>query len=152
MKTQKLEIPEGHMFDRVDVQSKEIIYKEIPPLTVFDRIKTLADVLADNGFTQESFDKHCEGLPEDEVGYRLAKLLSKSMNEDWIADWNNANQPKYQIWWDMRSGSSGFRFGGYGNRGSYSGVGSRLCLRSPQVCKHIGDHPELTAIWRKFAL
>jgi len=117
--------------------------------SVFERITTLASVLEDNGFTQQGFDKHCEGLTEDEVGYRLAKLMIMSLNEDWTPDWNDPNQVKYVPWFDMR-GSSGFRFDVYVSWNSASVVGSRLCLKSRPLCEHIGKHPELTAIYKKF--
>lgn len=48
MKTLKIEIPEGFEVDTFDQQSGEIRFRE-KPKDVKERIKTVADVLADNG-------------------------------------------------------------------------------------------------------
>lgn len=142
--------PEGCEIDSYtfDKTSGVVKFKE-KPKSVFERITTVADVLADNGWTQQQFDERCKSLAEDEIGYLLAKLLVKSLNEDWTANWEDSSQPKYVPWFDMR-GSSGFRFVDFDLWFSLSLVGSRLCLKSRQLCEHIGKHPELTGIYKKF--
>jgi hypothetical protein len=82
------------MIDSFD-QSTGVIKFKPKPKPVKERIKTVADILADNGYTQERFDQLCKDLSDDEKAYRLLKLLAVSLNEGWQPDWNNDNQYKY---------------------------------------------------------
>lgn len=149
MKTLKIEIPKGFEIDSFDKQSGEIKFKEVQK-SVMERIKTVEDVLADNGLTREQFDKQCEGLEEDEISYRILKLLAKSLNEGWVPDWSDPNDPneyneyneynkyKYFPWFEMQ-GSSGFRFHGHDYLLAISGVGSRLCFKSKELARYAGQ-------------
>ena len=56
--------------------------------------------------------------------------------EEWTPDWNDGNW-KYQSWFIMDEGSSGFRYYGYGAWSARSHVGSRLCYKTSDVCKYI---------------
>src|SRR5688500_13359184 len=105
MQTLKIEIPNGFEIDSFNQSTGEIKFKE-KPKKVTERIRTVADVLADNGFSKEGFDEWCEGLDTDEIAYRILKLLAKSLNEGWLPDWGNSNEYKYYAWFEMR-GSSG---------------------------------------------
>lgn len=136
MQTLKIEIPKGFEIASFDKLSGEIRFKETPK-SVFDRIKSVEDVMTDNGLTREQFDESCEGLSPDEVAYRILKLLAKSLNEGWVPDWSNSNEYKYFPWFEMR-GSSGFRFGGHGHWYSVSHVGSRLCFRTRELAEYAG--------------
>jgi len=148
METIKIEIPKGYMVDSFDKQTGEIKFKE-KPKNVIERIKTVADILADNGITQEEFDMNCIGLEKDEVAYKLLKLLAKSLNEGWVPDWNNDNQYKYVAWFWM-GGSSGFRCYDYAVWGSHSSVGSRLCFKSRELAKYAGK--QFTEVFKQFMI
>jgi len=146
--TMKIEIPEGQEIDSIDKQSGEVTFKE-KPNKVTDRIKTVADVLADQGITQEEFDANCIGLEKDEVAYRIVKLLAKSLNEGWTPDWDNSNEYKYSPWFYM-GGSSGFRFGDCAYWSAASDVGSRLCFRSEKLARYAAN--QFTDIYKQFML
>lgn len=75
MQTLKMKIPEGYEFDFFDKLSGEIMLKE-KPKSVFERIKTVDDVLADHGFTTDEFMRKYSSLDEDEKAYKLLKMLS----------------------------------------------------------------------------
>lgn len=92
--TLKIEIPEGFEIDSFDPKAGEIKFKR-KPKKVTERIKTLADVLEECHINKETFDKCCEGLPEDEVAYRVLKLVARALNEGWEPDWSNMQQYKY---------------------------------------------------------
>jgi hypothetical protein len=149
METLKMEIPipNGYDFDSFDKLSRTIKLKS-KPKNVMERIKTVADLLDDHGLTQKDFDKWCEGLSEDEIAFRILKMVNKSLNEEWEADWNNSSEYKYYPWFDMRGGSSGFRFDDYGYWITNSGVGSRLCFKSRELAEHAGKH--FTEIYKQF--
>jgi hypothetical protein len=135
MKTLEIEIPEGYELDTLDKVSGKIKFKE-KPKDVLQRINTDEDVLADNGYTLYSFNKWCEGLRSYERADRFLELLHKSLNGDWVPDFDNSNQPKWRPW--FTGGSRGFRYVGYGSWRSVSGVGSRLCLKEERLAIHAG--------------
>lgn len=139
-------IPAGFEFNGFDTKTNEVLLKE---KAKHERIKTIADVLADNGLTQEEFEKQCAGLEPDEVGYRLAKLIAKSLNEGWTPDWNDDDQYKYVPYF-YTGGSSGFRFSDFDYWNSYSYVGSRLCFRSAELARYAGT--QFTDVYKQFML
>lgn len=145
--TIKIQIPPGFEIDSFDKAAGEIRFKE-KPKKVTDRIKTVADVLADNDMTQVQFD-YLNGDTPDERAYKILKLLAKSLNEGWEPDWNNYNQYKYYPWFWM-GGSSGFRFDGFVGWGSNSHVGSRLCFKSRELAEYAAN--QFTDVYKTFML
>jgi len=119
------------------------------PKDVNERIKTIADVLADNAFTQESFDQQFGGLEPDEQAYILLKMLVTSLNEGWKPNWNNDSEYKYFPWFYM-GGSSGFRFNDYAYWRSGSYVGSRLCFKSRELAEYAGK--QFTEQYKQFMI
>lgn len=69
---------------------------------------------------------------------RAANRLANS-GKQWIPDFTNFDERKYEAWFDLEeNGSSGFRFDGYGYWVTGSVVGSRLCFISKEVCEYVG--------------
>lgn len=149
MQTQKttIEIPEGMEVDSFNKLSGEVTFKPKPK--DFSRIKTIADILADNGITQEEFDKQCEGIEADEQAYRIIKMLAKSLNEGWTPDWNDDSQDKYYPWFEI-GGSSGVRCHVFGRWVSASAVGSRLAFKTSNLAEHAGKN--FTEVYKQFML
>lgn len=145
MNTVKIEIPEGFLIDSVDTSSGEVKFKAKPK--DFSRIKTVEDILSDNGLTQAEFDERCAGHTQDEKAYRIIKLLAKSLNEGWVPDWSDSSQYKYFPWFEML-GPSGFRFGDFVGWGSGSAVGARLCFKSRELAEHAGKN--FTEVYKQF--
>lgn len=146
MKVQ-IPIPEGYEIESFDLKTGEVKLKKSQPVDVRERIKTIDDILADNMLTKEAFDKQCLSLSEDEVAYRILKMLARSLNEGWIPDWTNNNEYKYVPYFEMR-GPSGFRFGGFGAWSSGSGVGSRLCFKSRPLAEYAGK--QFQSVWEQY--
>lgn len=146
MKTLNIEIPDGYEIDTFDKAANQIRFK-VKPKSVFERIKTVDDVLADHGFTQEQFNQACKGLSGDETAYRILKLLAKSLNEGWLPDWADSSQDKYFPWFEMK-GSSGFRFRDRAAWRTTSLVGSRLCFKSRELAEYAGK--QFTDVYKKF--
>lgn len=133
-----IEIPQGFQATLEDnVVKITPTTKAKKPGPVTERIATVDDILEDNDLTRDEFEKKCEGLTQDEIAYRILKLLAKSLNEGWTPDWSDDQQYKYYPWFEML-GSSGFRFFGYGGWGSSSDVGSRLCFKSRELAEYAG--------------
>lgn len=76
------------------------------------------------------------------------KLANK--NKIWIPDFTDYNQDKYEPWFDLSKGSSGFRYGAYDYWRTISGVGSRLCFISSEVCEHIAK--QFIEIYKEYFL
>ncbi len=110
----------------------------LPSTCVQDRIKTMDDVFAAFDTTREIFYQHCDdkGWTDDEIAYRELKMVAEVLNEEWEADWNDEDQPKWYPWFD-RSGS-GFAFLGCDFVCTPSGVGSRLLYRSSELAEYAG--------------
>ncbi|MEJ0030908.1 MAG: hypothetical protein WDO15_11285 [Bacteroidota bacterium] len=149
MKTQKLklDIPSGFEFASFDKESSEVILKQSD--APMQRIKTIDDILADHNLSKQQFETQCQGLSEDEVAYRIIKMLVQSLNEGWIPDWSDQNQYKYFPWFEMR-GSSGFRFDDCAYWLSNSYVGSRLALKSRELATYAGT--QFTKIFEQFMI
>lgn len=65
-------------------------------------------------------------------------------NEGWVADWKDANQEKFIVWFDMGPSPSGFSLNDVSYCYSLSSVASRLCFRSREVAKAaVADHKAL---------
>lgn len=144
MQTIKIPVPEGFVIESFDLKSGEVKLKE-QPKDVTERIKTIDDVLIDNGWTRERFEEWSSEMTEDEKAYVILKFLAKSLNEGWAPDWSDDNQYKYYPWFDM---SSGFRFNNCDGWGSHSYVGSRLCFKSSQLAEYVGK--QFIDVYRKF--
>lgn len=148
MKVQ-IPIPEGYEIESFDIKTGDVKLKKIQPKNVLDRIKTIDDILEDNMLTWVAFDKQCLDISEDEVAYRLLKLLTKSLNEGWIPDWSNSNEYKYVPFFEMR-GPSGFRFHDYVHWSSVSGVGSRLCFKTRPLAEYAGK--QFQSVWEQYMI
>lgn len=142
-----IEIPQGHDIKGFDVRKGKVSFDKKAKAPI-ERIKTIEDILNDHEIDIDDFEKECEDLPEDEKAYKLIKLLCKSLNKGWVPDWDNSDEIKFYPWFDMRGGSSGFRFGGCDSRASLSNVGSRLCFKNRKTAKYAGK--QFTELYEKF--
>lgn len=144
----KIPVPPGFEIESFDKLSGEVKLKaKAKPKDVFERIKSIDDVFADNDLTRGQFDIQCKELETDERAYRLLKLLTKSLNEGWVPDWNNENEAKYYPWFYM-GGSRGFRSYVCGHWISGSGVGSRLAFKSSKLAEYAGT--QFIEIYKQF--
>ena len=144
--TLKIEIPDGYEIDSFDKESGKITIKE-KPKSVFERFRTVEDVLSYYKLSVEQFNSRHQGMTEDVAAYCFLKMLVAALNDGWVPNWDNSNKAKYYPYFDMR-GSSGFRFDGCDSWNSYSYVGSRLAYKSRELAEHAAKH--FTAEYRKF--
>ncbi|HCS21075.1 MAG TPA: hypothetical protein DIW47_11040 [Bacteroidetes bacterium] len=104
--------------------------KEVLSDNVMDRIKTMDDVYAELG--EEEFDK--DGLTDDEIAYKEAKLIARALNEGWFPDMTDGTT-KYYPWMKYTPGV-GWSYYDYEFSISDSSVGSRLLLKSSTLAKY----------------
>lgn len=92
-------------------------------------MKTFKDVLKKLKISQEDFDKQTQNLSDDEIAYKQLKLIAKALNGDWIADFSNSNQRKYEPYFYYTGSAFVFHYSDchYWNRSTR--VGSRLCFK-----------------------
>lgn len=116
---------------------EKLLGKKVFQKCVFDRIDNFNDVLDDHGITLSEFNSKCVGLSPDEIAYKQAKLIALTMNERWIPDYDDSNERKFEIRWDMSSSSGvGLSYYDFGYWGTNSFVGSRLCFKDLPRAKH----------------
>jgi len=88
----------------------------------------------------------------DVVAYKKLKLIIKVINEDFVPDFTNTNQPKYYPWFKVGSSGSGFVFSFtfciFGLSGT--AVGSRLCFESSEKCEYVAK--QFTSLYEQFLL
>lgn len=83
------------------------------------------------------------------VAQQAIIIITKALNEGWVADWNNYDEWKYFSWFYM-GGSRGFRCDDYVRWSSVSGVGSRLCFKSRELAVYAGN--QFTDLYKQFML
>ncbi|TSE05232.1 hypothetical protein FOF46_23500 [Aquimarina algiphila] len=80
---------------------------------------------------------------------RAANRLAND-GKEWMPDFSNYNETKYEAWFDLEEGSSGFRYDVFGVWATYSLVGSRLCFISRQVCEYVAN--EFIELYKEYFL
>jgi len=150
MQTLKIQIPDGFVIDGFDKASGEVRFKE-KPKDVTERIKSIEDAIRELGESDEDVITlrtlldvidPCGHL----VNYQSAIVIAKALNEGWKPNWNNSDEYKYVIWFEM--GSSGFRFYVCDFWVTSSDVGSRLCFKSSKLANYAGA--QFTHFFKEF--
>ena len=110
-------------------------------MDITEKITTLADAYASLGLNKDEetpFANPKNSRQEAANAVMDAMVLTEALNDGWIPDYDN-NEPKYEIWWFMRSkaaGGPGFSCYGYSFGASDSFVGARLVFRDWRVGKY----------------
>lgn len=116
----------------------------------YNEIKTFEDACKIQGIDPKkvlpNFSNYPEGDREALLAHAKLVIIVRASNKlandgkEWIPDFNNYKERKYEPWFDLEvSGSSAFRFGDYGLWASASLVGSRLCFINRDVCKYVAN-------------
>lgn len=152
---QKLQIDEAKarkLFPSATNEFKEMLKdtfgEDFFSTKITDRIKTIGDVFAEAG-VDSSYYTLRPGETEDELNYRLVKLIAKVLNEGWVPDWKDTNQYKYYPWFEVKSGS-GLAFSDYVYWLTLTDVGSRLCFKSRELAEYAGK--QFIDIYNKFLI
>ena len=118
---------------------------------ITDRIKTYEDACAElEEVPVDVEDMLSRGFTMDEINYRKIKTITRALNEDWVADWNDSNQSKWYPY--FRVSSSGFVFcdTAYDDSSASAGSGSRLCFMSSDLAAYAGK--QFTELYRDFII
>ena len=114
---------------------KRVFQKDIK-----QRVTCLDDALRELGKDKLDFEASCVGLSEDEVAYKMLKVIAEALNEGWTPDWSNGEWDKWYPWFDFNDSSSAGRFSFRDSdyQRSLSFVGSRLCFKSEELATYAG--------------
>ena len=117
----------------------------------FEKIKIFNDACIVCETTEEEFNSKFMniGLDLDTINYEKSKIIVKAINNGWIPDWNNSNQPK---WFPVFKLSSGFGFSSshFGYDCTHTDCGSRLCFESEEKSNHAAK--QFIDIYQKFII
>ncbi len=82
----------------------------------------------------------------------IVKAANKIENggKQWKPNWKDANEYKYEIWFDMGSSASGFSYDVYDYWNADSIVGSRLCFKSRELAEYAGK--QFVDVYRDFMI
>ena len=125
-------------------------------LSIMDRVKTFEDALAlADEKTREEYLKSVEGynIP-DEIAYKKLKLITKVVNEGWVADYTDPLQRRYFLWGGgLNDGALAGLLAAICDSASgvtYVNVGSRLNFKSREIAEFVGD--QFLDLWNEYLL
>lgn len=133
---------------------------------VRDRIKSYKDACEELGMPVVT---DWGDMKIDEIAYAKLKIIVLALNEGWVPDWEDSDQYKYWIWFNMSDlkewysrvvarscsysnsyGGVACAYAGYGssNAGSYDG--SRLALKTRDLAIYCGN--TFASLWAEYLL
>ena len=138
-------------FNAADDSNKEMLANLLGKehfLKIEDRIQTFEDALEIDGETDKDvlWLINYSGSHPDMVSasnFMKAVILTRVYNEGWVANYEDSNQPKYEVIYRHKPG---FGLAYYGYVGWYSGTtcGGRLCFKTPALGELVTTkHPEI---------
>lgn len=109
--------------------------------TIFERVQSVQDAYKEMGENRETLL-----IPDPKSPYQIvanhsidAQVLAAALNEGWIADYDDWNQDKWVIYWNLMSsagGGSGFALHVVFFDCAGSSVGPRLSFKSREHALH----------------
>lgn len=116
---------------------------------IIEKVKSFEDAcsILNIAETLPDFSAIPEELQKPLIAHYKLIIIIMALNEGWIADWSNGKWDKWFPWFwfnDDKGSSSSGRFSFLGSVGqlSYSGCGSRLCLKSEELADYAGKQFE----------
>ena len=111
----------------------------------FRTIKSFEDACAKEGIDPTKLPD-VSMIPEDFrkpiISQYKKQIVFKAINNGWVPDWNNYDQPKYFPWFKVLSSGFGFSHSHYGYDSTNSHCGSRLCCSSSEKALYIAERFE----------
>ncbi len=112
---------------------------------VIERVQTIEDAYTEKGLVRHEeipFANPKNARQEAVNSFLDAIVLTEAYNEGWEPNWDDSEEEKYEIWWDMRSDEldvsavgSGFSLDGVGFAYSDTFVGSRLVFKTRALAR-----------------
>lgn len=140
--------------------------KQARPADVRERVKSYEDACVE---LMIPVITNWEDMTMDEIAYIKLKTIVRALNEGWLPDWEDSDQYKYWVWFDMSDlikcdscgvlrsvGNSNTQCGvaaAYAScDASYTGsvFGSRLALKSSELAIYCGN--TFASLWAEYML
>lgn len=121
--------------------------------SIMDRIKTYEDACDELGINPLDEDKLTEfGLAKDDIAYRKLKVITRVLNEGWVADVCDTNVRRYYPWFCPNGSPSSFAFLGSncGCSDAHAGSGSRLKFKTSELAEYAAK--QFIDIWKDIQL
>ena len=144
----------------------ESVVKPVRPEDVKERVKSYEDACEELGIPVVT---DWGDMKIDEIAYAKLKTIVWALNEGWVPDWEDSDQYKYWVWFNMsdlnqwysrvvaRSCNYSYADGGvalahcnYTSTNTYSNYGSRLALKSRDLAIYCGN--TFASLWAEYLL
>jgi len=101
----KIEIPAGYEINQQLSTFEKIVFKEVKK-DIIERVKSFDDACREEGTTEKEFKQKYAVLDAQGYAAEQLKLGIRVLNEGWAVDWDNSNEYKYIVYYDMRGKGS----------------------------------------------
>ena len=146
MKTLKIEIPKGFKIDNFDINSGVI---KFTPKSIIETLQDAIDELGETNIEVAELRKLENANITSHILYKQqAVVIAKALNEGWVADFSNSDQPKYEARFYYDSSTVGFVYLDCLHWNVATLVGSHLCFHSSELAKYFGT--QFIEIHRKY--
>ena len=144
----------------------ESVVKPVRPEDVKERVKSYEDACEELGIPVVT---DWGDMKIDEIAYAKLKTIVWALNEGWVPDWEDSDQYKYWVWFNMSDLNQWYsrvvaRSCAYSNTGggvasancnftsavTYSNFGSRLALKSRDLAIYCGN--TFASLWAEYLL
>lgn len=107
-------------------------------LDITERVCYLKDACKELGISYKNLLISLSGLSTDTYAYECLKIITKVLNEGWVANWEDGNQKKWFPW--FRMSSLGFEFHAAYRVSSFPAAGdtSRLLFKDEKTAIYAG--------------
>lgn len=137
-------------YDKASTEEKlfmeRLFGKKVFQKNLLERINNFNDICVEVGTTEKEFKAKHKDLDENTYSFLQTKLITEVLNEGWTPDWNNSNEYKYYIWWDMKKACFDVCFYYY----ECSVVPSRLCFKESKLVEFAAN--KFKDIYNKYFL
>jgi hypothetical protein len=138
-------------FNEADASSRTMLANLLGKehfLNIKDRIQSFEDALSIDGETDKDvlWLINYKGTHPDMISasnYMKAVILVRVYNEGWVADFEDDNQPKWQVYFRHKPGF-GLSYHDYDGWTTVTFCGGRLCFKDKEKCEYVTTkHPEI---------
>ena len=144
----------------------ESVVKPVRPEDVKERVKSYEDACEELGIPVVT---DWGDMKIDEIAYAKLKTIVWALNEGWVPDWEDSDQYKYWVWFNMSdlnqwysrvvarscdfsdaNGGVAYAYCYYTSAYTSSGYGSRLALKSRDLAIYCGN--TFASLWAEYLL
>lgn len=118
----------------------------------FRSIDSLEAAIKKTGRQVADFSSLPDGIRDRHQAIDEMEIICEAVNDGWVSDWENTNQPKYRCWFWMSPSGFAFDYSFYDYDYACAGSGSRLHLETRDKSDHIGSNQAFLSIWKRIQL